>query len=379
MTKLELINKKLDLRNQADAMLKQGKAEKRELNSVEEQKFAEIRKEISDIDKQIADYDKKLAEEKRQNDIEKETEKRNIMTKNKFSLVSEIRQIADGKRADRTINMPAFENREYTVTGNKGANGGEDVPTVIEGLLTPLYDNQVLSNFTWMTGLSGDVKLPRIGANNCAWADEVAEASKTDSTIKAVTIKPKRLSTYVDISKQLLIQANSNIESVVRTDIQNALADKLQKTILGADAGTETQPAGIFNDAEAMTAVDYKNIIEIEETVEEANAVATGYIINPKVKATTRQVVKAQGQGGFLFDGGQLDGMPTAVTNAAKGIVYGNLKDYVIGQWGDIEIVVDPYTRATFGEIRLVINAYFDGANRRPDENTIVAKTLPTA
>ena len=45
MTKLELINKKLDLRNQADAMLKQGKAEKRELNSVEEQKFAEIREE----------------------------------------------------------------------------------------------------------------------------------------------------------------------------------------------------------------------------------------------------------------------------------------------------------------------------------------------
>jgi hypothetical protein len=100
----------------------------------------------------------------------------------------------------------------------------------------------------------------------------------------------------------------------------------------------------------------------------------TGYIINPAIKAEARQTVKAVGQGGFLFENNELDGMATAVTNAAKGILYGNLKDFVIGQWGDVEVVVDQYTRATFGEIRLVINAYFDGKIRRAD--SIVAKVV---
>lgn len=43
----------------------------------------------------------------------------------------------------------------------------------------------------------------------------------------------------------------------------------------------------------------------------------------------------------------------------------GNFADYVIGQWGGIELTVDPYTQAANGKVRLVVNAYFDGKPRR--------------
>lgn len=371
--KIELIEQRIQLKKKAEGILSVGEAEKRTLNDDEKKLFEEIRSQIEGIDKQISDIDKSLAEEKR--NIENKS-KDNIQDMKKINLTSEIRARIDNPSLGN-ITVPAFESRDYTVTENSGTKGGETVETVIEGLLTPLYDNQVLGNFTWLTGLQGDVKIPAMAANTVGWEGEITEADKSDSAITAVTLQPKRLSAYVDISKQLLLQSNANIEAVIRQDLINALNDKLQKTFLGDEAGTTTKPAGLFYNASTVDAVSFANIVGIEQAAEEANVAPTGYIINPAIKADARQAVKAVGQGGFLFENGELDGMATSVTNAAKGILYGNLKDFVIGQWGDVEVVVDQYTRATYGEIRLVINAYFDGKIRRAE--SIVAKKIAEA
>lgn len=377
MNKIELYEKKIELRKKAEDILSKGEAEKRTLNNDEKTLFDEVRSQMADIDKQIADIDKSLEEEKRQ--IENKSKTHIDIDMKKINLTSEIRKRIENPSLGN-INVPAFENRDatqYSVTQDSGAKGGETVETVVEGLLTPLYDNVVLGNFTWLTGLQGDVKIPAMAANTVGWEGEITEADKTDSAITAVTLQPKRLSAYVDISKQLILQSNANIESVIRQDLINALTDKLQKTFLGDAAGTTTQPAGLFYNASSIDAVSFANIVSIEQAAEEANVAPTGYIINPAIKADARQAVKAVGQGGFLFEGGELDGMPTAVTNAAKGILFGNLKDFVIGQWGDVEVVVDQYTRATYGEIRLVINAYFDGKIRRAE--SVVAKKIAEA
>jgi len=371
--KIELIEQRIQLKKKAEGILSAGEAEKRTLSADEKSLFEEVRSQIADIDKQISDIDKSLAEEKRQ--IENKSKEYTLDMK-KINLTSEIRARIENPSLGN-ITVPAFESRDasqYSVTGDSGAKGGETVETVVEGLLTPLYDNQVLGNFTWLTGLQGDVKIPAMAGNTVGWEGEVTEADKTDSAITSVTLQPKRLSAYVDISKQLILQSNANIEAVIRQDLINALNDKLQKTFLGNEAGTSTKPAGLFYNASTIDAVSFANIVAIEQAAEEANVAPTGYIINPAIKADARQAVKAVGQGGFLFEGGELDGMPTAVTNAAKGVLFGNLKDFVIGQWGDVEVVVDQYTRATYGEIRLVINAYFDGKIRRAD--SIVAKTI---
>lgn len=371
MNKIELIEKKIELRKKAEELLSKGESEKRVLSNDEKTLFDEIRSQISGIDEQISAIDNTLVEEKRQ--IENEKKSHIEFNMKKINLTSEIRKRMENPSLGN-ITVPAFESRDYTVSGDSGAKGGETVETVVEGLLTPLYDNQVLGNFTWLTGLQGDVKIPAMAGNTVGWEGEITEADKTDSAITSVTLQPKRLSAYVDISKQLLLQSNANIEAVIRQDLINALNDKLQKTFLGNEQGSATKPAGLFYNVDSISAVDFATIVGIEQTAEEANVAPTGYIINPAIKADARQAVKAVGQGGFLFENNELDGMPTAVTNAAKGILFGNLKDFVIGQWGDVEVVVDQYTRATFGEIRLVINAYFDGKIRRAD--SIVAKTI---
>ena len=67
------------------------------------------------------------------------------------------------------------------------------------------------------------------------------------------------------------------------------------------------------------------------------------------------------------MEGNEVNGYPVLCTSAVagKGIVYGNFADLVIGQWGGIDLTVDPYTQAANGKVRLVINAYFDAKPRR--------------
>ena len=46
---------------------------------------------------------------------------------------------------------------------------------------------------------------------------------------------------------------------------------------------------------------------------------------------------------------------------------YGDFSNLAVGQWGGIDLVVDPYTKAADGCVRLVINAYFDAKVLRED------------
>ena len=70
-----------------------------------------------------------------------------------------------------------------------------------------------------------------------------------------------------------------------------------------------------------------------------------------------------------LLEGYEVLGQPLLSTSAVagKGVIFGNFEDYVIGQWGGIDLTVDPYTQAANGKVRLVINAYFDAKPRRAD------------
>jgi len=68
-------------------------------------------------------------------------------------------------------------------------------------------------------------------------------------------------------------------------------------------------------------------------------------------------------------------GFPVHVTNSAAynvftttgsaGLIFGNWADLIIGQWGGYDILVDPYTQAALGTVRLVVNCYFDAAAAR--------------
>jgi HK97 family phage major capsid protein len=228
-----------------------------------------------------------------------------------------------------------------------------------------------------MTGLVGDVQVPSMTGANVTWEGEVAAASDGAGSFSNVKLSPKRLTAYIDISKQFLVQDSKDAEALIKRDIVNAINSKLESTILGSAAGTSTQPAGIFNSSDELpTIANFEDICNLESEIEDANINGEcKYVMSNKAKAVFRNMAKSAKTTQLVMEGGQIDGTDVLNTSNVEStnVAYGDFSNLAIGQWGAIDLTVDPYTQASNGKVRLVINAFFDAKVIRPGA-IVVAK-----
>lgn len=319
------------------------------------------------------------------------------MTK-KFSLIKAINDVTNNRSLDEvakevvrkgveemrksglaiagSIQLPVMEteNEEMRANGVLAQTAGagmENIATEKLDILEPLRANMVMSQAgaTYLTGLVGNISIPAYSGSNVAWAGETAAAANGAGDWSEIKLQPHRISAYVDVSREFLIQSSNDAEAMLRRDIIAAIGNKLESTILGADAGTDEKPEGLFNGVTAMTtAVKFGDIVDAEAELDAANVTgAYTYILSPKAKAALRTLSKDAGSGRFVLEDGEIEGSKALVSSnvVAKGMVVGDFTDYVIAQWGAIDLVVDNYTKATEGKVRLVVNAYFDAKPRR--------------
>lgn len=273
-------------------------------------------------------------------------------------------------RAGETPATPTTPASDPIVAGT-ATKGKEAVATDKFSILGPLRSAMVLSQAgaTYLTGLVGDIAIPFYSGSNCGWKGEVVTGDDGKGAFSEITMKPKRLTAFIDISKQFLIQDSVGAEELLRRDIIAALAEKLEKTILGNEAGSDTKPAGIFNGVTADTTnLTYADVVGLEAALENNNITgALTYVVSPAAKATLRTTAKDTGSGRFVMEGGEVEGIRVLSSSAvtSKGVLLGDFRELVIGQWGGIDLTIDTVTKVTEGMVRIVINAFFDAKVRR--------------
>lgn len=226
----------------------------------------------------------------------------------------------------------------------------------------------------FLTNLQGDVQVPVMNGSNVTWEGETSSAKDGAASFDNVKLQPKRLTAYIDISKQFLIQDSKSAEAMLRQDLVNAINSKLESTILGDGDGSATQPKGLFalkktGEGDSATTVpltkitDFAGVCTLEAGVEDANVIGECvYVMSNKAKAALRGMAKSSKSTQLVMEAGQIDGTPVYNTSnvGATNLAYGDFSQLAIGQWGSIDLVVDPYTKAADGKVRLVVNAYFD-------------------
>ena len=336
-----------------------------------------------------SDDDEVNDDESRSNDYKNTKEKK--MTEKRFSLIDAINDVANNRSLDSVaskvnelgtsemrasglsfggqIQIPMTELRGNVTVA---AEGEDVVATDLFDIVGPLRAQNVLmqAGAKFLTGLVGDVQIPIMSATNVNWADETAEATDGAGTFSNVTLSPKRLTAYVNISKQLLNQNSVDVDNMIRQDIIRAISSKLESTILGNAAGSTTQPAGIFYNVTPTKVTGMAGIAAVEGDVEDANVYGDlMWVINPKFKADLRTMAKGSNIAQSLYENGEIDGTGALSTgNVGEKLgVYGDFSQLAIGQWGAIDLTVDPYTQAKNGMVVLVVNAYFDAKVVRPE------------
>ncbi len=404
---LQLKDKRSQITKQANEIIELAKKEVRDLTDDEAQKIENYENQVKELDEELKALQSRLdnlrfGDNKEDEDEDTETpsenneeenKKERSMKKQSFSLVKAIRSIANGQQLDElTAAVIAQGNEEARKAGisTQGqiqlpesraavtvtAEGEDVVATDLFDILMPLRAKNVLvqAGAKFMGNLVGDVQIPVMTANNVTWKGEVANAADGAGTFSHITLSPHRLTAYVDISKQMLVQDSVDVENAIRTDLINAINTKLEETILGAGDGKEggttiVAPLGMRNGVTATSVTGYDKVCEVESNVEDANVLGECvYIMSNKAKAALRGMIKGTNGTGMVYENGSVDGTKafnTSHLGTAKTYIYGDFSNLAIGSWGGVDITVDPYTQAAAGKVRIVVNAFFDAKKLR--------------
>jgi HK97 family phage major capsid protein len=222
---------------------------------------------------------------------------------------------------------------------------------------------------TMLSGLSGDVKIPKkTGVASTGWiSSEGGAASESEMTVGSVSMTPKTLGAFTDITRQLMIQSSLDVEALVRDDLAQSIALAIDLGAL-AGSGSSGQPTGIKNTG-GINVVDfgaapdliptYAQVVELETKVREDNALGNGgaYIANATMYGALKSVEKAANTAQFVVEpGGTMNGYRTIVSNqvASGDLYFGDFSQLLVGMFGGLDIVVDPYTASTSGTVRVV-------------------------
>lgn len=279
------------------------------------------------------------------------------------------------------IQLPVEERAADTdgaIVATVAEQGKEIVPTDKLNILGPLRGKSILaeSGATFLTGLVGNISIPMYSGSTCGWKGEMSSADNGMGEFDTVELSPKRLTAYIDISKQFLVQDSVGAEEMLRSDIVNALIAKLEQTIFGDADGDATKPAGIFYGAEEANP-SYAGVCDAEADLTDYLG-DKRFVMSPSAKSAFKQTTISGEKSDLrlLMQGNEVDGYPVSASSnvVAGGWAFGDFRELVVAQWGAIDIVVDPYTLATKNAIRLVINAFFDAKVRR--EGAIKAYVL---
>jgi len=225
-----------------------------------------------------------------------------------------------------------------------------------------------------MPGLVGNVSIPKkTAASTGGWiSTEGGAASESEFTLGSVTMSPKTVGAFSDMTRQLILQSTPSVEALVRDDLTQALALAIDA---GALKGSSGQPTGLYGtsgintDSFAGATPTWAEIVGLETLVAEDNALLgnLAYIAPAGLYGTLKTTAKATNQAIFAVDpDGTMNGYRTIVSNQATAgyLLFGNFSDCLIGMWGGLDLTVDPYTSSTTGTVRVVALQTVDVAVR---------------
>lgn len=302
--------------------------------------------------------------------------------------------------------------RDLTATGTtsvSGDQGGMTIQTSVGSLIDRLRNALVMRQMgvTVIGGLQGNIDFPKVIADDEAVEKaENATSAESSVTFSKVSLSPRRLPVYAELSRQLLLQTTADVEAWVRNDLAFQIAQVMDsRMISGTGSG---QPTGILNTAGVGAvalgtngaAPTWDMLVDLETTIAALNADVgqLGYLTNAKVRGKLKKTLVTSGgtantAAEMIWDkrspASPLNEYKTSITNlvpsnltkaagsSLSAMIFGNFNDLLVGQWGGLEFLINPYSRDTEGLIRLNCWTFFDLVVRRV-ESFAVCKDIVT-
>ena len=285
--------------------------------------------------------------------------------------------VNEARSAGRTISglgIPSFmlESRTDVTQGISAI-----APTNVLGFADAMREASVFDKVgaNILTGLSANTTIPVAGASTVEWEGEIDAAANGGADFGKVELTPTRLASFVNISKQLLLQNGASAEQAIIRDLGRATAQKMDAAIFST-LGIAGAPDSLGELATStFTQSAYSNLASImldfvtaEQTLAEAGGLEgnLAYVASPALMAQLKQSAQVAAVNAGM-QGSLINGYPTYFTNGcdksagvSADFFFGDFSKLYMGMFGGLDIMVDPYSVATNGQTRLVLNQYMD-------------------
>ena len=226
-------------------------------------------------------------------------------------------------------------------------------------------NSAVMPLATMLNGLTGDVKIPKktAAASAAFISSEGGAAGESELTVGSVTMAPKSLGAFTDITRQLMIQSSIDVENLVRNDLAASMAIAIDDAALEG-SGSSGNPTGITNTSGINTvslssaaAPTFAEIVSMESAVRVDNALLgdLAYIVHPTNYGTLKTTEKATNTAQFIAENDEINGYRAVVSPqlTANNYVFGNFNDLLVGMFGGLDVVVDPFSNSSSGTVRI--------------------------
>lgn len=257
-----------------------------------------------------------------------------------------------------------YEVQKRDLTVGTAANGGYLVATdLLAGNFIDLLRNRTVVGqlgAVMLDGLVGNVAIPKMTAAATAYwlTNEATAITESQQTLAQLSLTPKNVGAYTEISRQLMMQSTPSADTMVMNDLAKVLAIAIDLAALEG-SGASGQPTGISATSGigsvTGTSLAYAGMLEFQTDVAGSNALAANcaYVTTPAVAALLSARVKVSSTYSPLWDGNVLDGnvcgfrgMATNQVTAAS-MIFGDFSQVVIGEWGMLELALNPYANFT--------------------------------
>ena len=287
--------------------------------------------------------------------------------------------VNEARSAGRSINglgIPSFMLEKRV---NEPTQGGSAIaPTNVLGFADAMREASVFDKVgaNILTGLSANTNIPVTTASTVEWEGEIDAAADGGNNFTKVELTPTRLASYVNISKQLLLQNGAAAEQAIIRDLGRATAQKMDAAIFSTAGVGGAAPDSLGQLASSTIAqasfADYASImldfVNAEAKIAEVGGLEgnLAYVAHPALMAQLKQSAQVAAVNAGM-QGSLINGYPTFFTNgctktgsASADFFFGDFSKLYMGMFGGLDIMVDPYSVAINGQTRLVLNQYMD-------------------
>lgn len=296
---------------------------------------------------------------------------------NKFYVPYEVQQ----RGIQNAVEALAYAMMKRDLVVATPGAGGYLVGTENVGFIELLRNMSVMyaMGTTRLSGLQGNVTIPKQSAAGTAYwlTSESNPITESQQTFVQVAMSPKNVGGYTEISRQLLLQSDPSAEGLVMADLAAVVSLAIDLAGLNG-SGASGQPLGILGTsgigAVTGTSMDFADIIEFLTDVFAGNALSasSGFVTTGAVAGLLMARVKFSSTASPIWEGGLPEGriqnhramasnqVPTAT------MLFGDFAKTVIGEWGVLELEVNPFANFAAGIIGVRALASVDVCVRYP-------------